>query len=139
MSIAENKVLVQRYIEEVWNKGNLNIIDELTSSGYVRFIALPDVTLNSEGQKKRIAAFRTAFPDVHVTIEDMTAEKDKVTVRVSIRGTHQQQFQGIEPTGRQILITAIDIVRIADGRIVEHWGVTDQLSLLQQLGGKISK
>ncbi len=137
MSIAENKILIEKYIDEIWNKGNMNIIDELTSPGYVRYVTLPDMTLNQEGQKKRIAAFRKAFPDVHVTIEDLVAEGEKVTVRVSIRGTHQHQFQDIAPTGKAILITAIDIIRIADGRIAEHWGITDQQSLLQQIGGKI--
>jgi predicted ester cyclase len=134
MSPEENKNIIRRYIEEMWNKGNSGIIDELTTPNYIRYIAGPGGRLDREGQKKRISGFRAAFPDIHVTIEDLVAESDRVAVRVSITGTHQQQFQGIAPTGRRISITAIDIIHISKGKIVEHWGVTDQLTMLQQIG-----
>jgi steroid delta-isomerase-like uncharacterized protein len=134
MSIEENKTIVRRYVEEAWNKGNVDIIDELMAPNYARHIAGPGGALNREGNKQRIAGLRAAFPDIQVTVEDIVAEADKVTIRVSMNGTHQKQFQGIAPTGKQVSITAIDIIRLTDGKIVDHWGVADQLALLQQLG-----
>jgi predicted ester cyclase len=78
--------------------------------------------------------FRAAFPDGSMTIEDMIAEGDKVVTRKSYRGTHQGEFLSIPPTGRQIRVGLIDIMRIVDGKVVEHWNVGDDLGMLQQLG-----
>ena len=77
---------------------------------------------------------RSAFPDLHLTIEDMIAEGDKVAMRSSWNGTHQGEFMGIPATGRRVTVSQIDISRIADGRMVEHWGQLDALGLMQQLG-----
>ena len=76
----------------------------------------------------------TAFPDIQMNVEDMIAEADKVVARVSVSGTHQGEFMGIDPTGNRVAITGIDILRIADGKIVEHWGNFDDLGMMQQLG-----
>jgi predicted ester cyclase len=78
--------------------------------------------------------FRAAFPDGVMTIEDMIAEGDKVATRKTYRGTHQGQFLGIPPTGRHISVGLIDMMRLVDGKVVEHWNVGDDLSMLQQLG-----
>jgi steroid delta-isomerase-like uncharacterized protein len=80
---------------------------------------------------------RTSFPDLTITIEDLIAEGDKVVTRLTARGTHQGTFRGIAPTGRVVSWTGIRIFRIAEGKIVEHWANWDDLSLLQQLGGRI--
>ena len=74
------------------------------------------------------------MPDLHLAIDDLFAEGDRVVFRVTIRGTHQGAFMGAAPTGKQITATAVDIARLADGRIVEHWGQMDTLDLMQQLG-----
>jgi steroid delta-isomerase-like uncharacterized protein len=134
MSIAENKALIRHYIEEVWNKGNVDAIDELAAENYARYPTGVGAPLNREGQKQRIRGFRQAFPDLRLTIEDMVAEDDKVVFRMSFRGTHQGTFMGIAPTGRQMTFSVIDIARIVDGKLVEHWGNRDDLSMLQQLG-----
>jgi predicted ester cyclase len=134
MSTEENKAIVRRYLEESWNKGNVGIIDELMAPNYARYLAGQAKPLDREGQKQRIAGFHKAMPDVHLAIDDLFAEGDQVVFRVTIRGTHQGAFMGAAPTGKQITATAIDIARLADGRIVEHWGQMDTLGLMQQLG-----
>jgi len=139
MSIEDNKAHVRRYLEEAWNMGNVGIIDELMASDYARYMSGPAQPLNREGQKQRITALRKAFPDLHLTIDDLIAEGDKVVFRITLRGTHQGAFMGIAPTGKPVTVTAIDIARFVNGKIVEHWGQMDSLGLMQQLGVASSK
>lgn len=129
---AANKVLVRRYLDEAWNHGNLDIIDELMAPGYVRYT--PTAQLDREGQKQRIAGFRRAFPDLHVDVDRILAEGDHVAVRMITHGTHQGPLLGVAPTGKHVTISATDIVRVDHGKVVEHWGNLDELGLLQQLG-----
>ncbi len=134
MSAQENKALVRRFVDEVQSGGNIDAIDELCSPEFVNHSAPPGVPSNCEGVKQVTAMFRQAFPDSYFTVEDMIAEGDKVATRKTFRGTHQGQFMGIPPTGRRVSIGLIDIVRIADGRVVEHWSMGDNLGMMQQLG-----
>jgi steroid delta-isomerase-like uncharacterized protein len=134
MSTEENKALVRRYFEEAWNKGNVGVIDMLMATDYSRYMSEPAKPLTREGQKQRITTFRQALPDLHLTIDDLIAEGDKVVFRITVRGTHQGAFMGVSPTGKSVTVTAIDIARFADGKIVEHWGQMDSLGLMQQLG-----
>jgi steroid delta-isomerase-like uncharacterized protein len=134
MLAEENKAIIHRYIEEAWNKGNVNIIDQLMAENYARHMAGSEPPLNREGQKQRIRAFRRAFPDFHLTIDDMIAERDEVAFRMTGTGTQEGTFIGIAPTGRQTSIIIIEIARFADGKIVEQWGSRDDLGMLQQLG-----
>ena len=138
MSAEDHKALVQDYIEDVWNQGNLNRADELFAADYRRYTAPTAAPLSRDAQKQRIAGLRAAFPDVHLTIEDLLVEGDRVACRVSVRGTHQGVFQGIAPTGKQIVVAALDLLRIENGQLVEHWGGPDLFSLLQQLGAVMS-
>jgi len=132
---AENKAIARRFIEEVWNNGNLAVLDELVATNLVDHNpSTPGQGSGVEGFKQVFSTFRTAFPDLHFTVEDMVAEGDKVVSRVTARGTHKGEFAGIAPTGKQGAAEAIDITRIAGGKIVERWGIVDQLGLLQQLG-----
>ena len=133
-STEDNKATVRRYLEEAWNQKNLSILDQLTASDYARYVSGQATPLNREGQKQRIASFHRGLPDVRLTLEDMIAEGDRVVFRIRIDGTHQATLMGIPATGKQVSISAIDIARLADGRIVEHWGQMDTLGLLQQLG-----
>lgn len=128
----ENKAIIRRLYEEL-NKGNLNIADELIVEDYAQHSILP-VPPGREGFKKFFAAFSAAFPNAHFTIEDMIAEKDKVALRFTGRFTHRGEFMGVHPTGKQMKMTGIDIFRLSNGKIVEHWDEVDQLGLLQQLG-----
>ena len=134
MPTEENKALVRRFVDEVQSAGNTDAIDEICSSEFVNHSASPGVPSNREGVKRLTAMFRQAFPDSYFTIEDMMAEGDKVATRKTFHGTHQGEFMGIPPTGQQVSMGLIDIVRIAEGRVVEHWAVGDNLGMMQQLG-----
>ncbi len=131
----ENKTFVRRFYEEVWGKGNLDVADELYAENFVDHNPVdPDLPSGIEGFKQMVPMFRTAFPDMQFTIEDLIAKGDKVVSRLSIRATHQGEFMGIPPTGKQASITGIDIIRIVDGKMVERWGEVDMLRLMQELG-----
>jgi len=129
-----NKALVRRYFEEVWNKGNLDLVDELVSVDIVGHVREGEFT-GFEGNKQHVISFRTPFPDVHITIEDLIAEGDKVAMRYTVTGTHKDELMGIiPPTGKQVTMTGIVIFRIADGKFGEVWSIVDMLGLMQQLG-----
>jgi steroid delta-isomerase-like uncharacterized protein len=130
-----NKNILRRLIEEVWNKGNLPVADELLAPTYVNHEpSTPDVGRGPESEKKRATLYRTAFPDFRLTIEDLTAEGEIVTARWSCRGTHKGDLSGIAPTGKQFNISGISIARFAGGKMVEGWVNWDALGLMQQLG-----
>ena len=128
-----NKAIVRRYAEEVISRGNLAVIDELCAADYTSNPPGFPPT-DREGDKQLVQMFRTAFPDLRKTIEDLVAEGDKVVERARYQGTHQGEFQGIPPTGKKVNITGMHVFNIKDGKIVETWGVVDQLGMLQQLG-----
>ncbi len=134
MSVEENRAIVRRFVEEVQSGGNIDAIDELCSPEFINHTAPPGVPPNCEGIKRVMAMFRQAFPDSYFAVEDMVAEGDKVATRKTFYGTHQGEFMGIPPTGQRVSIGLIDIVRIADGRVVEHWAIGDNLGMMQQLG-----
>lgn len=128
-----NKAFVRRLIEEVIGRGNFPLVDELVAPDYVGHSSSPEINTR-EGHKQFLAALRRAFPDLEIKIEDQIAEGDQVVTRWTARGTHQGEFAGIPPTGKQVVMNGIDIDRIASGRLVECWTKSDDLGLLQQLG-----
>jgi len=133
MSTEENKALMRRLYEEVWNQGNMATVDVLLAADSV----LHDpahLVRGPEGFKAYVSAFRAAFPDLHATVEDQIAEGDRAAMRFSVIATHKGEFQGIPPTGKQITLSGINIQRIVDGKIVENWVNLDALGMLQQLG-----
>ncbi len=134
MSTEDNKALMSRFLEEVFNKKKLAALDEFIAPNQVDHTLPPFLPTTPEGTKQAINIFLKAFPDVHLTVEDMIAEGDKVVTRYTSRGTQKGVFMGIPPTGKQITISSIIIARIADGKIVEEWGLDDQMGMLQQLG-----
>jgi steroid delta-isomerase-like uncharacterized protein len=134
VSTEENKALVRRFVDEVQSRGNIDALDEICSPEFVNHSAPPGVPSNCEGVKQLTAMFRQAFPDSYFTVEDMMAEGDKVATRKTFHGSHQGEFMGIPPTGRRVSMRLIDIVRIAGGRVVEHWSMGDNLGMMQQLG-----
>ncbi len=129
MSLEENKAIVRRFIE-AYNERKLDIIDQLAAPNYV------DHTnkVGKEGLKQLFEGGFTAFPDWHETIEDIIAEGDKVWVRLSYTGTHKGQFMGLAPTGKKIASKAVDIYRIANGKLAEYWNVTDNVNIFKQIG-----
>ena len=134
MSTEDNKALMRRFLEEVFNKQNLAAIDEFIAPSHVDHTLPPFLPATPEGTKRAIGMYLKAFPDLHVTVEDMIAEGDKVVVRMTIRGTQQGAFGSIPPTGKQVTVSTIDIIRIEGGKIAEEWGIDDMLGMLQQLG-----
>jgi steroid delta-isomerase-like uncharacterized protein len=129
----ENKALVKRVVDEV-NKGNFAAAVELLATDYIDHADPPETPPGVESAKRRWTMFRSAFPDTHVTLENIIAEGDKVAVRFTLRGTHGGDLMGIPPTGKPVAFTGIDINRIADGKIAERWANFDTLGLMQQLG-----
>jgi len=133
MSTEENKAVVRRFFEET-SRGNLDVLDELMSEKYVDHNLPPGLPPGREGQRRLIRSYLQAFPDLRFTIEELIAEGDKVVTRGRYQGTQHGELMGIPPTGKQVTVALIDIVRLADGKLVEHWIEADNLGLLQQLG-----
>jgi predicted ester cyclase len=123
MSVEENKALVCREQEELWNHtGNVDVAQGLFAPDYV------------EAAKQEAADFRQGFPDVISTIEDLVAEGDKVVARWRAQATHQGEYMGIPPTGNRVEYTGISVYRIEAGKIAESWTAEDDLSLMRQIG-----
>jgi steroid delta-isomerase-like uncharacterized protein len=133
MSLDQNKEVVSRFIEEVYNSGNTDFVDTIVHPDFVRH-GIGGTMRGPEIIKDRATAVRTAFPDFHITIEDLIAEDDKVVTRQTHRGTHKGEFMGTAPTGIQIETTETSILRISSGKIAEVWVNVDLLTLLQQIG-----
>jgi steroid delta-isomerase-like uncharacterized protein len=129
-----NKAVLRRLIEEAFGKGNLAAVDQLVADTFVEHAPPPGIPANKAGVKQTVEMFRSAFPDMTIAIEDVIAEGDKVAVRLVSRGTHKGPLMGIAPTGRTVNIREQHWVRIANGQIVEHWGIEDSLGMMQQLG-----
>lgn len=135
MSTEENKALVRRQFEAIWDGGNLAVIDELYAPNYVNHDpANPEQAGGPGGFKQRVSLYRTAFPDLHLTIEDQVAEGDKVVTRWTASGTHKGDLMGTPPTGKSASVTGMLISRIEGGKFVEEWVNWDTLGLLQQVG-----
>jgi len=134
MTTEENKAIVSRFFEEVFNKKNLAFLDEYATPDAIDHLVPPNMPPGREGSKQFIAMFLTAFPDLHAHLEDIVAEGDKVVTRTSYHGTHTAPLMGIPATGKAISSHGIDITRLANGKTVEHWGELDLLGLMQQLG-----
>ena len=130
-----NKNIVKRLFEEVWNKGNTQMVDELFTPNYAHHDpSTPDVGRGPESEKKRVAHYRAAFPDLHLTIEDILTEGETVIARWSCKGTHKGDLNGIAPTGKHIHMSGISISRLVNGKVAEGWVNWDALGLMQQLG-----
>ena len=130
----ENKTIAERFNEDVWGRGDEAALEELLAPDFVDHDPLPGQSPDREGHRQILAAFRSAFPDLHVTTEDVVAEGDKVVSRWTARGTHQGELLGIAPTGNGVTIKGIDVLLIAGGRIAERWARSNDLELMQQLG-----
>jgi steroid delta-isomerase-like uncharacterized protein len=135
MSADSNKALARRVLEEAFNAGIIDVIDEIVTTDFVNHdAALPEPMIGPEAAKATISGYRTAFPDLRITIEEQIADDQGVATRWSAKGTHQGDLMGMGPTGKQATVTGITIDRIVDGRIAESWTNWDTLGMLQQLG-----
>jgi steroid delta-isomerase-like uncharacterized protein len=134
MHAEANKQVVRRFVDEYQTAANERSFAELLHPEVVDRSRPPGIAEGAEGVRQQFETFRAAFPDFHAVIHDQIAEGDKVVTRKVFHGTHRGELMGIPPTGREVQIEVIDIVRVEGGQIVEHWNVVDRLGLLQQLG-----
>ena len=132
---ADGNTLARRYFEEVWNRGMVEVLDELLAPDYVNHTpSFGSPPPGPGGLKPIVLAMRRAFPDLHFTIEDVVVTRDALAIRTTMTGTHTGDLFGIAPTHRRIKVMQIQIERVRGGRIIEHWRVTDELTLMRQLG-----
>ncbi len=130
-----NKAIVRRLFAELWNNGNLSVADEIFAPNYAHHdSSTPDFGLGPDSEKRRLALYRGAFPDLHLTVEDVIAEGETVMTRWSCRGTHKGELNGIAPTGKQITISGVTVARLSNGKMAEGYVNWDALGLMQQLG-----
>jgi steroid delta-isomerase-like uncharacterized protein len=133
MSIEENKKIVQRY-QEIYNSNDLDSLGEVVAEDLLTPKIMPGIPTGIEGAKAAHRIMLTGFPDYQTIIDDLVAEGDQVAARITMSGTNTGSFMGMPATGKYVLFTGMYIARIANGKIVEHWGEEDGVSLLQQLG-----
>jgi predicted ester cyclase len=135
MASERNKRLARRALEEIYAKGDLELADELIHPDFADHEpAHPDLPGGPESVKQTVRSLNAAFGGLRFEVEDEIAEGDKVVQRVVMRGRHTGPLMGREPTGREFAVRHVYIWRIADDKIVEHWGSRDDLGLLGQLG-----
>jgi steroid delta-isomerase-like uncharacterized protein len=127
-----NKAIVQRYFEELLNRGNFAVAADFISTDYVNRGEPPRG--GAAGYAQRVGLMRTAFPDLHITFDDIIAEGELVAYHTTWSGTHLGEFRGIPPTGKRITWTVTAFRRVVDGKVVEGWGTYDWLSVLEQMG-----
>jgi steroid delta-isomerase-like uncharacterized protein len=135
MSAEENKAIVRRFWK-VWEEDDfIDLIDEFLAPDYVNHSpGFPGQPTGPEGVKAVVSMFRSGMPDLRLNILDMIAEGDKVVVRYTVEGTHEGELFGVAPTGRRVSIESMTVERVSDGKIREHWRITDSLDMMQQLG-----
>jgi steroid delta-isomerase-like uncharacterized protein len=133
ISLNDNKILVRRY-QEIYNENDLDALTEVLSEELLTPTILAGLPPGLEGARAAHRIMLRGFPDFQTTIEDLIAEGDKVVARITMRGTHRGDFMNLAATGKQVEFAGAYIVRIRNGRIIEHWGEEDSMSLLAQLG-----
>lgn len=131
MTVEANKDLIRRYLE-TWNRGDLTALAEFWAPDMIHHTRT--LAQSPADVKVVVESFKSAFPDLHWTLDDIIAEGDKVVTRMTARATHKGEYMGMPPTGKQIECAVIGVARVANGKIAEHWGVTDELHMAQQLG-----
>ena len=134
MSLEENKAAVRRYIDELQTKHNLEAVYEFLDPSYVNHVAPPGQDPGRDGSRQFLGMMAAAFPDLHTEIHSQIAEGDDVVTHKTMRGTHKGEFMGVPPTGKQIELKVIDILRFSNGKITAHWAVADRTSMLETLG-----
>jgi steroid delta-isomerase-like uncharacterized protein len=132
----ENEALVRRYFEEIWDKGNLELIEELFTTNFVRHgpVGTEGEVRGLEGFKDLVSSYRSGLPDLRITIEDLIAQGERVVTRWRAYGTHQGELLGNAPTGNEASVTGILVDRVSGGKIEEEWAAYDTLHFMQQIG-----
>ena len=128
-----NKSLARRWFEDLFSRGDLDAAEEILSADFLDHLPREEER-GIEELKHYVSVYRTAFPDIEDTVEEIVAEGDKVVVRWRSRGTHQGEFMGVAPTGRHVRFCGMRLFRIAENKIVESWVNIDERGLQEQLG-----
>ena len=135
MSKTQHEQLIIRYFEEVWNQGKLDVLDEIIAPNYINHNpGMANPPPGPEGLKPIVAGIRKAFPDLKYVIENMVISDSQIAVHTTMHGTHSGDLFGLAPTHKVIRVSQMQIERIVNHQIVEHWRVTDELAMLRQLG-----
>ena len=138
MTSQDHKAVVRRFYEEVWNKGNVGVADEVFASDYVRHdLRASAASPGPEGQKQIAAAFRAAFPDLRFDVEMVLEDGDYVVARWTASGTHSGAWGDVEPTGQFVTFAGVNIFRFENGLVAEIWNHRDDLGLCEQLGAGV--
>ena len=133
MSADANKAIARREVEEFESQGNQAVADAVMAPHYqLHFPGFP--TLDREGHKQMIAAFHIAFPDLRIQLTAQVAEHEYVANHITLRGTHQGNFQGVPATGKAVMVSGLNLMRFENGRLAELWGYLDTVGLMQQIG-----
>lgn len=132
--IDRNKKIADLYFNQVWNKGNTALLDSLLTRDYINHTPSAPTVPGPEGLKPIVLSIRKAFPDLHFDIKEVIAAEEYLTIRTIMTGTQKDTLFGIPPTGRHIKVNQINIERVKNGKIAEHWRVTDELTMMKQLG-----
>jgi predicted ester cyclase len=133
--MADEAGMIKRFYTEVIEGGNLDLIDELVSDDFIEHNPMPGQSPSKDGVPFFVKAMRSAFPDLKATtIQPALVDGDFEARYVVLTGTHQGELMGVAPTGRSVEFSGIDIIRIEGGKVVEHWGATDTMTLMQQIG-----
>jgi steroid delta-isomerase-like uncharacterized protein len=132
---SPNKQIVKRFLNDLWSQGNLAVANEIIAANHVQHDpATPNFGKGPDGAKQIVTLYRSAFPDLHFTIDQIVDGEDFVTTRYTARGTHKGELRGIAATNKSAKVEGIFISRISRGKIAETWVVWDALGLMQQLG-----
>jgi steroid delta-isomerase-like uncharacterized protein len=134
MTTTDLRAVTRRFYDEVFTEGNLDAIDELAHDDFVEHEEMPGLPPTKEGVRLFASAMLEAFPDLTVSVEDIIVEDNKAASRVRFSGTHRGEFMGIPPTNKKFDVQAIDIMAYRDGKATDHWGITDQMAMMTQLG-----
>jgi len=125
--------LIPTFYERV-NSGDLSVMDEVIAEDFVEHEEFPGIEPNKEGVKQFFSMFRAAFPDLRMEVHEVVTEGDLTCARFTMTGTHEGEFMGIPATGKKVAVPGFDMLRLRDGKVTEHWGTTDGMVLMQQLG-----
>lgn len=134
MALDRNKELARLLLEEDISRGDLAVQEDIIHPEFFDHTNPPGMERGLAGHRAIVSLFRQAFPDQWWRIDDLIAEDDKVVARTTMTGTHTGDFFGMAPTGRQVTLKGVHVMRIADDRVIEHWGSNDDLGMMRQLG-----
>ena len=134
MSPEESRNVVNQMIEEIQNRKNLDLCDELFAEAFVNHTPPQGLSGDRNGMRQLFSRVHAGFPDGRITVEDQVSAGGRVWTRKTFAGTHTGVFAGVPPTGKVVTYQVVDILAVQNGRITEHWSVVDRLELFQQLG-----